>query len=109
MDDRDFFDHLYQMFTKTSYAENRYWDYESIDERDHDIRAVGQDGEHTVLGGFDNEADADFVTAVHGCFPDLHRRLHSALDEAERADRQRDEQECRIAELESEVQSLRNA
>jgi hypothetical protein len=108
MDDRDFFDRLYQMFTKTSYAENRYWDYEDTGDGIA-VRAVGQDGETTLVAGFESEADADFITAVHGCFPDLHRRLHSALDEAERADRQRDEQECRIAELESEVQSLRNA
>jgi hypothetical protein len=107
MEDRDFFDHLMQMFTKTSFAENRYWDYESLAERDHNIRAVNQDGDATVLGGFDSEADADFITAVHGCFPDLHRRLHSALDEADRADRERDEREQAIAEQALEIAALR--
>jgi hypothetical protein len=37
----------------------------------------------------------------------LIRGTREALDEAERADRQRDERECRIAELEIEVAALR--
>lgn len=109
MEDREFFDKLMQMFSKTSFAENRYWDYGfNTDDGDtFDIGAVDSDGKRQYVGAFLSEADADFITALHGCFPDLYRRLHAALDEADRADADRDARECRIAELELEVQSMR--
>lgn len=106
MDARDFFDKLLQMFHKTTHAETRYLDYE-FNGYMYEVGAVDSDGNREPVAWFKNEADADFYTGVHGCFPDLHRFQHTALDEAERADRQRDERECRIAELELEVQSLR--
>ena len=107
VDDRDFLDLLYQKWSKTSHAEKRYWAYERNTEfgDTFDISAVGEDGREW-LGSFLRDDDADFMSAVHGCFPDLVKRLHDALDEADRADRGRDERECRIAELELQVQAL---
>jgi hypothetical protein len=53
------------------------------------------------------DEDADFITAIHGCFPDLIRTVLAALDEADRADFDKDSRECRIAELEAELAELR--
>lgn len=104
MDDREFFDHLFQMWSKTTWAKDRYWDYN----RDqmtglYKIDSVGERDERGNVAYGLYEADADWITAVHGCFPDLIRRLHSALDEADTADQNRDSRECRIAELELEL------
>lgn len=108
MEDREFFDHLYQMWAKTTHAENGYWKYQK-DEKSVlvDIESIDKDEwEQTIAFGA-YEVDADWITAVHGCFPDLCRRLHAALDEADRADFDRDARECRIAELEAEVAELK--
>jgi hypothetical protein len=110
--DKDFdalIDRVYQVFSKTSYCENRSWDYGFEDEgRDPlNVYAVDDDGEFTFIGAFANDADADFVSLAHAAIPELVRGAREALDEAERADRQKDERECRIAELELEVAALR--
>lgn len=114
MDDRSFFDVLYQGWAKTTGAENTFWMPEENTDEDEtnranyawDLFAVGQDQKRTFLGGFKNEADAAFVTALHGCFGDLVKRLHDALDEAERLDERADEQESTIAGLAIEIQDL---
>lgn len=108
MDDRDFFDHLYQMWTKTTWSESRYWDF-SLDHMTglYKIDAVGQDGGRGNVAYGLYEADADWITALHGCFPDLVRRLHAALDESDDADYRRDSRECRIAELEMELNEMK--
>lgn len=104
MDDREFFDALYQLWRKTSGAEDTYWMYEWHKDRGVCyIESVAEDESRKRLASYLAEADADFITAVHGCFGDLWRRLHAALDEADRADYERDSRECRIAELEGEV------
>ena len=109
MEDREFFDKLYQLWVKTTHAEDRYWDYQSNLGCDTFVlNAVGQDGEKTFVGAVYTDADADFITAVHGCFGDLVRRLNAALDEADRADFDRDSRECRIAELEMELGYLKS-
>ena len=102
-------DRLYQAAAKTTGGETRSWDHGFEDEgRDPlNVYAVDQDGEFQFVAAFANEADADFVTMVHAAIPALVRGTREALDEAERADRQRDERECRIAELELEVSALR--
>lgn len=71
------------------------------------IFAVCEHGSRKKVAAGMGEWDADFLTAVHGCVPDLVRRLHAALDEADRADYERDSRECRIAELEAEVADLK--
>lgn len=110
MEVHDFFDKLYQMWSKTTYAKDRYWDYQDDDKSLglFKIGAVGEDGERAEVAWGLYEADADFITALHGCFPDLYRALNNALDEADRADFSRDSRECRIAELETELAELRD-
>ncbi len=109
MEDRDFFDHLYQVWCKTTGAQDRFWMPEKHFDNSgrFNVYAVGQDESRKLVASGMSEADSDFLTAVHGCFSDLWRRLHSALDEADTADFNRDSRECRIAELESEVAELR--
>lgn len=110
MDDRDFFDHLYQQWTKTTGAENQFWmpeKYKDGTER-WKLYAVAEDeSRRLVASEIHSEEDADFIAGVHGCLADLWRRLHAALDEADTADYARDERECRIFELESEVAELK--
>jgi hypothetical protein len=79
MDEREFFDKMYQMWANTTGAQDRYWDYQK-DGKDYffNINAVGEDG------------DGKFVASVL-----------AAMDEADRADFDKDSRECRIAELES--------
>lgn len=112
MEDREFFDLLYQEFTKTTDAETTYWMSERAkDAADNElpwfaIWAVSDDGHRQLVADGLSEADADFITAVHGCFQDLVRRLHDAVDEADRLDEERDNQEVRIADLIAEVRDL---
>lgn len=108
MDDRDFFDELYQLWCKTTGAEDRFWMPEEHFDRSgrYNVYAVAQDESRKQVASGMTDADSDFLTAIHGCFADLWRRLHAALDEADTADYSRDERECRIFELEAEVQEL---
>lgn len=109
MDDAEFFDHLMQLWSRTTGADDRYWQPVEYDDPSGRfwVYAVGQDKSRKLVASSSSEWDADFITAVHGCFPELWRRLHSALDEADQADYGRDSRECRIAELEMEVAELR--
>lgn len=113
MQDHEFFDVLYASFTKTTGAADTYWMPEEDDEyydNGHGtfiVWSVGEDQRKSFVGSFESEADADFLTAVHGCFPDLVRRLHAALDEADRLDVERDEREQQIGRLSLENQELR--
>ncbi len=107
MDDKDFLDKLYQLWSKTTGAENTYWDYNETGYHIFHIDAVNQDGDRTNVASVPSDEDADFITAIHGCFPDLYRLTMEAMDEAERADYRKDERECRIAELELELKELR--
>lgn len=110
IDDNSFFDLLFQQFTKTTNAETAYWmneeDGQAFGNPLFSIYAVGQDQEKVLVAKWMSEADADFVTAVAGCFPDLVRRLHAALDEADRADREHDEREVVIFNLALEVENV---
>jgi hypothetical protein len=109
MDEREFFDKLYQMWANTTGAQDRYWDYHQKEDKHYffNINAVGEDGDGKFVASFLLDEDADFVTAIHGCFPDLIRTVLAALDEADRADFDKDARECRIAELEAELAELR--
>ena len=106
MDDREFFDLIYQQWLKTTGAENMYWMPEPHFDNSgrYNIYAIDQDEKRKLIASGLIERDADWITALHGCFADLWRRLHSALDESDRADYERDSRECRIAELEMELQ-----
>jgi hypothetical protein len=108
VEDREFFDTLFQLFTQTTGAEDTYWSYaETEDEPGYTVYSVGESSEH-IIGYVESEADAEFITAIHGCLPDLVRRLHMALDESDRADYDRDSRECRIYELEIELSELKS-
>jgi hypothetical protein len=108
MEDRDFFDLLFQQFAKTTRAEDTYWmTYEVPDKGSWSVHAADKDDVRTIIATNLSEVDADFITAVHGCLPDLVRRLHDALDEADRADSNRDEREQEVFRLALENQELR--
>lgn len=116
MEDNEFFDLLYQQWSKTTGAEDKFW----MSEEDTAgyaelggwlVWAVDQEQQKKFIASFDKEVDADFVAAMHGCLADLVRRLHTAIDESERFECQRDEQEGRIADLvleyEQKIKDLR--
>ncbi|AVO22072.1 hypothetical protein PBI_WAITS_41 [Gordonia phage Waits] len=107
MEDREFFDTLYSEWSKTTGAGERYLIVEEIRldgranyDRTYGVLAVSfeDDAVREQVATFEKEADADFFAAVHGCFGDLVRRLHEALDEADRADERRDEAEQQLAD-----------
>ncbi|WP_078345368.1 hypothetical protein [Mycobacteroides chelonae] len=127
MDIREFLDELYSMWAKTTGAEKTYWmpkeqpddwlddgsggEYREPGEG-WDLWSLNEEQNQELLGNLLNEVDANFITAIHGALPDLVRRTHEALDEADRLDEQRDEQEnekadlmVKILALESVVQS----
>lgn len=105
MEDREFVDFLYQGWSQTTGAADKFW----MPEQDSDVPyvfhlyAVDEGRNKHVLGKLHSEADAAFVVAAHGAIPDLIRRLHEALDESDRLDEERDRQEGRIADLEFEA------
>lgn len=109
MEDREFFDALYQLWSKTTGAEDTFWDYSQHEGKSvYHVDSVGlEGGNRKRVASYLADPDADFLTAMHGALPDLVRRLHDALDEADRADHFSDSRECRIAELELEVQELK--
>ncbi|AJD82459.1 hypothetical protein SHEEN_41 [Mycobacterium phage Sheen] len=116
MEDRDFFDLLHQQWAKTTGAEDTFWSVEKYKDGTErwkvysvKVDEEGNEQKKLVASEVQNEQDADFIAAVHGCMPDLVRRLHMALDEADSADYQRDSRECRIAELELENQELQQS
>lgn len=105
MEDREFFDHLYQLWSKTTGAKDMYWMPQANEgSPTFDILAVSEESGSYRIASYLEDEDADFITAIHGCLPDLVRRLNSALDESDRLDHERDSQECRIAELELALQ-----
>lgn len=111
MDDRDFFDVLYQGWSKTTGAQDKFWMPEEVAERfdGFNVYAVDQDQKRELVAQNLTEVDAAFITAVHGCFADLTRRLHMAIDESDRLDLERDQQEGRYAEVVLENLKLRES
>ena len=106
IEDKKFFDLLSELWANTTGAENTYWDYEDTGETGFDVHSVDEYGKGTFVGYFNDEADADFVTAIHGCLPDLIRRLYQAIDEAERLDIEMDVCQNRLAAAELRVMEL---
>ena len=106
--DDEFFDELYQLWSGTTGAADRWWMPEEFDDRSGRFKLYAIADElldlprKLVATGL-NERDAEFVAGLHGAVPDLIRALHEATAEAERADYDRDSRECRIAELELEL------
>jgi hypothetical protein len=110
VDDREFFDHLLQLWFKTTGAEDRYWMPEPFTDGSgrFNLYAVAENETRKLVASGLNERDADFISGIHGCLFDLHRRIHEALDEADRSDYGRDSRECRMAELELELIELKD-
>lgn len=114
MEDREFFDLLYQQFTKTTGAENKF--YMPEEDTAHFVGggagtwivwAVDKEHSKEFVASFDKEVDADFFAGVHGCIADLIRRLHTAIDEADRLDIERDEAQQDLAAVALENEELR--
>ncbi|BCP02538.1 hypothetical protein [Mycobacterium intracellulare] len=111
MDDLEFFDYLYQGWSKTTGAKDTYWmpeedhceDVDGTDLNLFSIVAVDQGENKTYIAQYVREEDAAWITALHGCFADLTRRLHQAVDEAERFDIEKDRviSELALAEIEN--------
>ena len=114
MDEREFLDSVYALWAKTTWAENAYWMPEEVVNvpGKFKIHAVTRDPEtleedRKLVATYLSDEDADFITALHGSFPDIYRRALEAYDEADRLDVERDEAVGRIFDLESEIQQLR--
>lgn len=106
--EKEFFDELYQMWSKTTGARDRYWMPEEFDDGSHRFKIYGVADEvreipRKLIATGLNERDAEFVAGMHGALPDLIRALLDATAESDRADYDRDSRECRIAELELEL------
>lgn len=107
MDDRDFMDMMFQGMTKTTHAETSYWGFDEVEDVKHVngryywIFYVDESEPETKrrIGEVDSEADAAFITAVHGAFPDIYRRWLQALDEADEKDTEKDQAEGLAADL----------
>jgi hypothetical protein len=110
MENLEFYDMLYQGWSKTTGAENRFWmpdkDADHIGRGAYDIYAVDEQQHKKLVASFLSDEDAAFITAVHGCLPDLIRTLRDAADENDRLDTEKDELIGRVAELELEVDKL---
>jgi hypothetical protein len=111
MEDKEFFETLLEMWQETSYAEDRYWGYSELDDGDggslYDLFAFSSDDDQEFIGYFCDEADANFVTALHGCFPDLIRRVLTAIGEADQLDEEMDVVQAQLAEAEVRVMELK--
>ena len=96
MEDTEFYDFLYQGWSKTTVAGDGYWSVSEVEfdtdnnyDRTFDVVAATSDTE-IPLGSFVSEEDAGFVAAIHGCLPDLLRKLGSLEDENARLDEKAD-------------------
>lgn len=107
MTDQEFFDELFQMYARTAGVENSYWMYEELEDGGYDIFAVSED-DKVFVGYTDQEADADFITALHGSFGDIYRFVLELIDEADRLDNERDRLQNELAELTIRVMELEN-
>lgn len=108
--DREFFDRIYQIWSMTSSVDTHYWMPEA--HTDHSGRwnifaCYEQEAPRTLVASGLSEADADFITLIHGALPELIRRLHDAVDEAALKDEARDEAEGLLADVVLENIGLR--
>lgn len=107
MDIREFLDEIYQMFCRTTGDEHMFWIVEHVEgSMTWNLYTANAEQEQILLATFYHEVDADFTAGLHGALPDLVRRTHEALDEADRLDEQRDDQEFRIAQLEADSDAM---
>ena len=89
----EFFDELYQLWSMTTGAGDRYWMPEEFDDRSGRFKIYGVaegDKQRKLVAAGLNERDAEFIAGLHGAVPDLIRALHEAVAESDRADYDRD-------------------
>lgn len=112
METPEFLEMLYQGWSKTTGAADTYWqpiehDHLPAENRHRfSVDAVSEDHAIRVAAGL-TEEDAAFITALHGCFADLHRTVLEAVDEAERADIEKDDAINQLGQLVIENDELR--
>ncbi|QGJ97083.1 hypothetical protein SEA_PETTERN_37 [Mycobacterium phage PetterN] len=106
MENDEFFDYIYQQWSKTTGAENRFYTVEEVTldsdndyEKTWDVVAVSETDGKQFVANFHSEQDADWFASVHGCFADLIRTLKDQADEIERLDERVDSQEHDIFNL----------
>ncbi|ALA06764.1 hypothetical protein AVV06_gp58 [Mycobacterium phage Chadwick] len=106
MENDEFFDYIYQQWSKTTGAENRFYTVEEVTfdsdndyEKTWDVVAVSETDDKQFVANFHSEQDADWFASVHGCFADLIRTLKDQADEIERLDERVDNQEHDIFNL----------
>ncbi|AHK12098.1 hypothetical protein SEA_STLSCUM_44 [Mycobacterium phage STLscum] len=112
MEFQDFLDKLYQVFSQTTGAEDRFWTVTKIvhgDDELFEVYAVGEDEDDPwFIGTFNSEVDADFTASIHGAIADLVRRSMEAVDDAARLELERDNLMGRVFDLELEIQGLKS-
>ncbi len=96
--DAEFFTVLLDAWKTTTRAAESYWEPKRHGDT-FSVYAVGRDDSRTLVAVGLSEADAEWLCGVHGCMPEVVRRLRQAVDEADRLDRERDEREQLIADL----------
>ncbi|GAB2709649.1 hypothetical protein [Nocardia thraciensis] len=110
MDDQEFFDALYQLWSKTSGAEERTWFAKENDIIDGYCimteDATPAEAGSASIADFMHEADAKFIAFVHGVIPELVRRTQDALDESDRLDAEKDELIAVQYGLEMEIERM---
>ncbi|QFG08620.1 hypothetical protein PBI_VANISOA_39 [Mycobacterium phage Vanisoa] len=111
-DHDEFFDELYQQWSKTTDAEASYWMPVQSDEYPDLYRIVAVNPETqaqgSVIAEYMAEEDADFLAGLHGAIPDLIRHLGEATDRADRLDEARDAAEGKYADVLLENAALRD-
>lgn len=108
-EDRQFFDELYQLWSKTTGAGDGYWMPERHEGKSvFYLQAVNRaTDEKKRIASYLSDEDAEFIASLHGAVPELIRRLHEAIDEAVRKDEANDEAQAQLAETLLENQALR--
>ena len=106
MENDEFFDYIYQQWSKTTGAESHFYTVEEVTfdtdndyEKTWDVVAVSETDDKQFVANFRSERDADWFASVHGCFADLIRTLKDQADEIERLDERVDDQEHDIFNL----------
>lgn len=101
-EDHEFFDILYQQWSKTSWAETAYWMPEESELFPGLFNLVAVDSADNTkrksVADFMSEEDAEYVAGLHGATGDLIRRLHEAIDEAVRKDEANDIAQGQLAD-----------
>lgn len=113
VDERDFLGMLYAGWSKTG-DEHTYWMTEEVvnvpgKNKIYAVTVDPETGEETkkLIASFVPDEAAAFITAAHGSFGDVYRRVLEAFDEADGLDLELDKQIESVAVLCVEIDELR--